>query len=86
MPTLLCPTDLTAVYLHESESMVACPTCQGVLVIQVAVMRFGCDHEPRPVRGDYRWGSQIVPYQFCSGECRAEAQAGYPSGVTEVVA
>ncbi len=84
MPTLLCPNDLTAVYLHDGEPMATCPTCDSVLTIAVIPFRFGCDHQPRPVRGQYQWGKQTIPFQFCSADCKAECETEYPFGVEEI--
>lgn len=80
---LLCPNDLSKVDF-DNDGLAECPKCGAVLAILPIVMRFGCDHQPRPRNGRYRWGTRLIPYQFCSLECQEEAEQSYPRGLVNL--
>lgn len=80
-----CPNDMTTVVIPPAGSAV-CPSCKSVLVIPAIVLALTCEHQPRPVRGVMSVAGDKVPYEYCSGECKAEHLALYPSDIREVVA
>lgn len=84
MTYVYCPNDLRWVLLSEVDGMAECPTCHSILVPLVQAIRFGCDHLPRPLRGNYLFRKRTIPYEFCSMECKIAAEAEYPEGVKDL--
>ena len=82
MITALCPLDLTSVPIYD-DGIGQCSKCGAILLIPIMVLRFGCEHTPRPLRGNYQFRSHKVPYEYCSMSCKLEAEASYPPGIKD---
>jgi ribosomal protein L37AE/L43A len=62
----------TKVEIYDN-NLTNCRRCEAALSIPVQAVVLRCSHTPRPVRGIVERDGATVPYEFCSGECSAEA-------------
>ena len=83
MTTVLCPNDLVGVEI-QNDGMGECLVCHSTLIIMAYTYRFGCDHIPRPLRGQYLFGVRTISYEFCSMACKEAAEMDYPPEVKDL--